>query len=478
MFFISLVFYFLLLFNLNNKTLVLMFFILIFVFYLFNKSFKKSLLFAYLASWPINVGKTYVFEFVHSWQLNLSFRPYGIADTIVISIREVLMVLMLAILVREFFMGKRRVFKFDRLSLLLAGYFLSLVLSSVLGSIRPDISLILSFYSVSPLILYWYVRNLIEENKNLFFPSLAIFLSIIILEFVFAGTQFILRNPIGLSIEESQNFLPMDQSLEAEILGFRPVGTFSHANGLANFLLIFLFIFLPSMFGIMKITPYAFLFALGGILLTLSRSAWLSFVFFLIIFLFVIEKKWRVRLKISKGIKRLFFLSFPVTLPFLIFLLIPRLVNSFYAFDIYGGGYTRVELIKEAVETIIQYPLFGVGLGMEILHYYQNSLGGYGGIASYFPEAVHNGYLSLFVQAGIFPLIFFLLISIVVFRGLIKSLRTEKEVFRRILTLSLICGLGSIYLNGFIQPFLPDLQKVIFLSMIYGGQLKHLRVQN
>ena len=45
MFFISLVFYFLLLFNLNNKTLVLMFFILIFVFYLFNKSFKKSLLF-------------------------------------------------------------------------------------------------------------------------------------------------------------------------------------------------------------------------------------------------------------------------------------------------------------------------------------------------------------------------------------------------------------------------------------------------
>lgn len=475
-------FYFFLFFNPNNKTLAIFFFIYLFLLYYFNKNFKKSLLLAYLASWPFNVGKTYVIEHVPAWQLNLPFRPYGIASNIIISIKEIFIVLMILVLIRDFFLGRRDVFKFDKFSFLLLLYFSSLTFASIFGSVRPEISLIYSFYSIKPLVLYWYTRNLIKNNKDVLLSSIVIFSSIIILQAVLASLQFIQRRPLGLSIEESQEFLPISGGIDEEIYALRPIGTFSHANWLAGFLLPYLFIFLPSVFlrfkKIDKIAFLSFLFALETFLLTLGRSAWVSFFIALIIFLFIVEKKWKLRLKLKKEILKLFYFSLPLVLPFTIFFLIPRLVNTFYAFEIYGGGYTRIELIRETWETIKQFPFFGVGLGMDIFYSYQRStqrlLSYSKSIFSYFPEAVHNGYLHLVVQTGIFPLLIFLLLSALIFRELIKHINKEKIILRKILLLSLVLGLLSPFFNAFLQPFLPGLQKMIFLSIIYIDK-KNLR---
>ncbi len=467
----TLAFYLFLFFNLNNKTLVAFFFIYLFVLYFFNKDFRKSLLLVFLASLPFNVGKTYVIELVPAWQLGLSIRPYGIASNIIISIKEVLIVIMFIFLIRDFFSGKKRVFKIDRISMLLLFYFLSLIIASIAGSIRPEISLIYSLYSIESLILYFYAKELIRDKKDILLSSFKIFSSIIFLEVIISIIQFIKRSPLGISIEESSEFLPIDPSLEATALDYRPVGTFSHANWLANFLLLFLFIFLPSLFLKFKSQRKTFLFtflsAFLVFLLTLSRSAWFSFFVSFLLFLFIVEKKWNLRLKITKELLKLFFLISPFLLLFVIFFLFPRIINTFYSFEVYGGGYTRIQLIKETIETIREFPFFGVGLGMSIFYSYINRQTNISSIFSYFPEAVHNGFLFLIVQVGIFSFLFFAMLCFFIFKNLIEDINREKNSHKRILLLSLLLGFFSLFLNAFLQPFIPSLQNLVFLSMIY-----------
>lgn len=470
-FWATLIFYFLLLFNLNNKTLVLFFFIYLFVLYGFLKDFKKSLLLAYLASWPFNVGKTYVFELVPPSQINLPYHPYGIGPIIVISIREIFIVLMFLILFRCLVLERKNLFKFDRKSTLLTLYFFSLFISSLVGSMIREISLIISLFFISPLIFYWYINGLTNKRKSLLKASIAVFSSIMVFEALLASIQFFKGSTLGISIEASY-FLPFDFSAEAQgISYYRPVGTFAHANGLADFLLVFLFIFLPSLFfefkKFGKILFFSFLAGFGTLLLTLGRSAWGSFFISFLFFLFVVEKRWKLRLRFNKMVLRTFFLCAPFVLPFFIFILLPRMINTFFSFQIYGAGYTRVEMIKEAWETIRKFPLFGIGLGMETYYSYQTAIFRNASVFSTFPEAVHNGYLNHLVQTGIFSFAFFVTISISFLRNLMSKISREKNIPKKILGLSLVCGFLSIYLNSLLHPGWPDLQKVVFISTIY-----------
>jgi len=468
--------------NPNNKIFILFFFVYLGCLFLFTRDFKKSLLLAYLASWPFHIGKTYEIELVPAWQLNLPFRPYGITDNFVISIQEIFIVLMLLVIIREIFIKGRQIFRFDFLSWLLLFYFFSLIIASFFGSIRPEISLVYALYSIEPLILYLYVRVLIKNIKNIASFSLAVLAAIGFLEFLLAGIQFLTHQPLGLSIEESIDFLPIDTSLESDVLDFRPVGTFSHANWLANFLLPLLFIFLPSVFvrfkgNTDKIFISSFFFIFLTFLLTLSRSAWISFFFSFLLFLLIVEKKWRLRLTFKPNITKAFYFSLPLLLLLVVFFVMPRLLNTFYAFEIYGAGYTRFQLLKESIQVIGQNFLFGVGLGMDILYNFQQSVVKSGSIFSYFPESVHNGYLHLLLQAGIFPFLIFSMISVIILKKLIKVIEIKgknfsKEMFaKKILILSLLTGFLSLYLNAFFQPFLPDLKFLIFLGFIYSNKI-------
>lgn len=475
-FWVTLIFYLLLYFNPNNKTLVLFFFLYLLVLYILTKDFKKSLLLAYLASWPFKVGKTYEIELVSAWQLDLPWRPYGIANFIVISVQEIFIVLMLILLVRDFFLGKRKVFRFDIFSLCLFFYFASLVIASVLGSIRPEISLIHSLYLLGPLILYLFIRDLLIGKRNIIILSLAIFSSMVILETSLATLQFIKQNTIGVSIEISQEFLPLSVGIEEEAFLFRPLTTFNHANELAQFLLPYLFIFLPSLFFGLKKVPRIFLFSFVAgfwtLLLTLSRSAWLSFFVSILVFLFILERRWQLRLRLRKEVLRFLALSLPFILPVFIGYLLPRFINSFYAFEIYGGGYTRIELIKESLETIRQFPLFGVGLGMDVFYTYQQSLVRTitPTVFSYFPEAVHNGYLYLLSQVGIIAFLIFLGTCALFMKELIKAIKRENLMLGKVVLLSVLLGLITLFVNNVFQASVPNLREIVFLCIIFTNK--------
>lgn len=479
-FFLTLGFYLFLFLNLNNKTLILFFFIYLFLLYLRNKDFKKSLLLAFLASWPILVGKTYEVELVTPQQLNLPWRPYGIAEFIVISVKEVFIGLMLLLLIRDFLMGKRKVFKIDIFSLVLILYFVSLVVASVFGSIRPNISLIFSLFYLEPIIFYFYLRNLVQEKKKILFPSLMVFAAIVIFQAILTTLQFMKQGTLGLSLEISHEFLPLSQGIDEEITFFRPLATFYHANQLAQFILPYLFIFLPSLFlffkKLNKVMLIAFMASFWILLLSLGRSAWGSFLICFLAFLFILEKKWHLRLKIKKEVLRFLLLSLPFILPIFFIYLMPRLVNTFYAFQVYGGAYTRMNLIREAFDVIRQFPFFGVGLSMDVSYSYQQSLSKAVSILSYFPEAVHNGYLHLLVQAGVFSLLIFLATCFLFFRNLLKAIKNQPNLIIKVLQLAVFLGLLAPFLNNFFQAFLPNLQEIIFFTIIYSSsnQLKSL----
>lgn len=471
-FWFTTIFYFLLLFNLNNKTLALFFILFLIILTLLLKDFKKSLFLSYLASWPIDVGKQYYFELVSPWQLNLPYHPGGIGPSVIISVREIFLFIMFLVLVRDFFLGKKHVFRLDRISIILVFYFFSLLVSAIIGSIRPEISVVVSLFSISPLILYWYIRNIANKRETLLKGSIAVFSSIIILEALLANIQFLRRGLIGISLESTWN-LPFDFSSEVGAFVYRPIGSFAHANVLGEFLLFFLFALIPVIYlklnKIRSILVFSLLAGVWTLILTLSRSSWSSFIVCVILFIFIVEKRWGLRVVVDRKTIKTFSICLILIIPFIVLAVLPRISNTFLSFNSYGTGYVRFELIKEAVDTIVKYPLFGIGLGMGSFYSYQMSLINSQSVFSSFPEVVHNGILSHLVETGIFSTAFYLLVPLLIVRRLIKYISLEKNIYNKVLTLALFCGLLSLYLNSLWQPFGPDLQKVVFLSIIYAN---------
>ena len=476
---LTLFFYFCLFFNPNNKTLILSFFVYLLLLFLRNKDFKKSLLLAFLASSPILVGKTYEIKLITAQQLNMPSRPYGVNEFIIISAKEIFIGLMLILLIREFFLGKRGIFKFDIFVFTLSLFFVSLTSAAVFGSIRPNISLILSLFYLGPIIFYLYLRNLIQERKKILMPSLMVFVAMVIFEGILVTLQFIKQGAVGISLEISQ-LLPLALGVDEDRFFLRPVGTFYHANQLAQFILPYLFLFLPSLFSFFKrrfnnFMIFAFMFSFWILLLSVGRSAWGSFLICFLIFLFIAERRWHLRLKITKEVSRFILISLPFVLPIFFIYFMPRLINTFYTFQIYGGAYTRIILFKESFEIIKQFPFFGIGLGMDVFYSYQQLLFKSVSIFSYLPEAVHNGYLRLLTQTGIFSLGIFLFTCLIFLKNLLRAIENEQSSIIKVFQLAVFLGLLAPFLNDFFQGYLPNLYEIVFFSIIYSNR-NQLRV--
>lgn len=466
------------------------------VVYLLTRDFRKSLFLAYLASWPLRIGKTYEIPLISPNELINTDRAFGISEFIVISIREIFIVIMFLVLLRDLVLKKLKTFKLDWISIFLFLNFLFLVLSSIFGSLRPEISLTLSLFALEPLILYLFLKNCLVKKKILF-PSLAIFTSMIIVVSFLATLQFIKKGTLGLSIEISHEFLPLSLGIDENIFVFRPLATFYHANELAQFLLPYLFIFLPSLFLVLKklnkVLAMSFVFGFWVFLLTLGRAAWLSFLIGFLIWLFILEKRWGLRLKIKKQFLKLGLRILPLFLLILIGFVFPRLINTFNSFQIYGGAYTRWELVKDSLKTINQFPLFGVGLGMDVFYSFQQSLEKlvFSGVSvnnenlyllqqyliksapsvfSYFPEAVHNGFLYLFSQVGFIAFAVFLTTCTLLLRQFFLAIKKTKIIIHKAILLSVSLGIISLFFNNLFQAFIPNLQEIVFLTILFTSQ--------
>lgn len=468
-FYLTAVFYFLLLFNPNTKTLVLFFFGYLLTILFVNKNLKLSLLLAYLASLPFPAGKTFEIEFVSAEALGIPLRTRGIDATFVISVKEILLAAMAFVIIRDFFLHREKYIYFDSLGVLLSLYFASFVVTSLLGSINPNVSLLFSLYELRPLILYWYVRQLIRDGESFLLPALAIFSSALLLEFGLAALQLVSGLQLGPVIQQNRGF-SSEGDVELGQFVFRPVGTFFHPTNLTHFILSYGILFLPSIFFSLKgqanFGIFSFIFAIATILLTLSRGAWTSLGFTLATFLFMAEKKWHIRLKLVKTVKQVAFLGLPLAIVFLLVFVTPRLVNTFSFFGSSGGGATRTKQAAITWQIIRNHPLWGIGLEMDTLYSYLYYPSLETNIFREFPEPVHNFFLRILVQSGFIPLILLALISLVIFQKFFQSIYRERTTKNKLVLLSVALGVAGLYIYANAQP-LFNLQDIVFLMLAY-----------
>lgn len=275
-------------------------------------------------------------------------------------------------------------------------------------------------------LLFLIVRVHYDKRKLLlaFFSSLFLQSSLAIWQF-FTQKTFAFKW-LGLA-----SHLPSDlgtgviETVGADGIGerwLRAYGGFDHPNILGGVLAIglimLIWLFVKDKFKNKTIAYYLFftIFFLG-LILSFSRSAWLGFglstIFLLIVFL--VKKDWRAEGKILKTI----------LLSVVIFLIIFSQYSNLFITRLSGDGrletksdYERNYFLNESRSIISDNFLFGTGIGNYITNTIKERKGDY----FWTFQPVHNTFLLVLAEIGIFGFLFFIfLLSWIIFYSIEKK---------------------------------------------------------
>lgn len=458
------IFYFLLwVLNPGNKVIAASFVPLILIIYLRLKDIRVSILFAYLTSIIISTGKYYLIELIPPDIYQEGIYPLGHITAFVISPPLVLCAIMSVFLIRDLLVSKLRRFNIKSYDYVLFAFYVWIILSDVVGSNRPEISLLYSLAAIQPLILYIFIRNYVKNAKEFILLFVSLICVQIFFESVISLQQFMEGSPIFKNIEAQVNVITFGFAQDELQYRFRPTGTFRHANLFGLWMSFWLSIIFVTLY---KKRNWIFfsLFVLGltSLVTTLSRSAWLGFIFSIMFCLYILEKVKRIKtpeviIKHSLGLSIIFLVLF-------IFFVLPRVEKSLYSFSD-GGGYFRYAQVQEALPLIIENPVFGVGSAMSVPEGLRLNPEGY---FSQNPLTIHNWYLVTLAEHGIPSLILFLLFVLLSLRRHVFSIWREKFSDNLdYIRLGLIAGVFSLLIIGLFQPYIGD-TLIVLTSAILG----------
>jgi len=459
-FFITVFLFYLFLWEVNpgNKLLAVSFTGLFGFLYIRLKNFRLTLLFTYLASLIVHTGKTYTTQLIPPGLYPAEWYPQGYVAYFAITPSLILALIMGLILFRDFVTGHLKVPKFKFYDLALFYYFSWLIISDVLGSGRPEVSVLFSIASVSFFIFYFYTRIYAKEKFG-FIPALiGLFSALIVFESIISFQQFMGSSPLYKNLESQVGIEQFGSAADELEFRFRPVGTFEHANILGMWMsfclsLIFVYFYKNSNKGLLLV----FILGFVSLVMTLSRSAWLGIAVSLIFCLYVLEKL--KKLKAPEIIRKYAFTLLIIFSVLFVFFIFPRVEKSLYALN-EGGGYFRYLQIQDTLPIIFKNPLFGVGTGMSVAEGFNfNPKGFY----SQVPLAIHNWYLLLLAEHGIPGLLFFIMFLWLALRENLNliwkgKMTTDIQVVR----LGFVAGALSLVIVGFFQPFMGEY--LIFLA--------------
>ena len=232
-FWTTLVFYFTLWFiNPGNKIIVASFVFLILIYYYKIKDIRISLLLAYLASLIVFTGKRYLIELVAPGFFPEDVFPQGHVLFFIISPKHILIFFILLLLIKDFIKGKFKKFVINRVDVLVFLYFVWIVISDILGSIRPEISLLFSVSGLHIFILYTALRVYRKSRVGFLAMAIALFASLIVFESLISLQQFMGRSPVFKNIEAQVDIDYFGHVADEPQFRYRPSGTFNHANEL------------------------------------------------------------------------------------------------------------------------------------------------------------------------------------------------------------------------------------------------------
>jgi len=224
---------------------------------------------------------------------------------------------------------------------------------------------------------------------------------------------------VGTILEQRGTVIPGEISVSF----FRPFGLESHPNFLANALLFGIFtsvvLYLAARVRYRNFAFSAGLVSLIGLIVSQSRAGYVSLTggVFLPAFVFFRRSKVKITSLLKRRLSLRATLTGLVLIALLIFFVMGRLYNT-VLFSLDGTFSVRELLNREATTIIREKPLLGVGLGMFIPAAYERNITG---VMHWFPEAVHNGFLLVASESGIFALLLAIAFLFFVFRRVVTG---------------------------------------------------------
>ncbi len=244
---------------------------------------------------------------------------------------------------------------------------------------------------VKAFLFYFYAINNITTRKQM--KAIITFLTIgIAIQGAIGMGQKMVGGSLGLlRLGESI------KSFDNNIYGMgRIVGTYFSSNRYGGHLVLVLPLVINMVMNVKVIKErYIYLgvsiLATAGLFFSLSRSSWLGLIISIIAMVLVLAKRRKISAK--------FMQSFMIVSILIIVLIIANWNILEYRFDRGSDGTHRMTMIRIAINILSENPIFGVGLFNYQFHSYD---------LFKFWHPVHNTYLRLACETGIFGLILFL----------------------------------------------------------------------
>jgi len=425
---------------------------------------KTVLVLSYMALVPLLTGKFFPIDLVSATELHLLGRPFGVAADITVTGREGIVFAMLLILIWQR-VKERRGFKIrGLLGTALCILPVALIVSAFVGSLIPGVSMLHALFYVEPFIIYAFMTRR-------FFPVhypvlLSVIMAAVFFESLIIIIQYIKGGTLGFVVESFPGYIPRDLSTDGNNM-VRLGGTYLHANAAAHYLLFSLLLMLPAFFD-PAIYASTFVVApaiLGfvALLVTGSRSAWLAWGIGMLCF-YLFAKRWQLKVVIDPQLSRLRWVVIGFLLVVVAVLVVPRIASTVHTLEPYGSSTGRLGLIREAWEVIRSYPVFGVGLSVDVYAFYRRSQSLHTLLPMYFPEPVHNGFIQLLMASGLVGFVPYLLVVVAFVRELLWDVERvfgKKKIYAAAIFAAF---LGSI-VNAQLQPLLPDFAVCIIMLM-------------
>jgi len=385
--------------------------------------FKNIILFLFVFLLPTQFGKHFFLPFSYISGVRIDY----LAPTVYVT--DILTIFLVTL-------HSRDVLHFFKKGLFL--YFVFFICLNILFSLSPLISLYRFFKIIEFLIIVAVFKKEYPTRKNLIMQA---FLCGLLLQFILVITQFTVKHSlqgIWYFLGERYIHLGLPDIAKASINGaefLRPYGTFSHPNSMAGFYLMLSLFILTNKSITNLFFKYVFLlFSACIIILSFSKATLIIFGLLLLYYF----ASFSIRCRICFAAK---FVTIGTII--LLFMIVQTDPLSFQK---------RTELISDAFNIIMQFPLLGTGIG-NYLHAQINFPIRY---PYFFLQPVHNIFLLLIAETGIPFGLFFIGKIVIIFANTIRK------------SLMLLPFLAVVF-TGMIDHYWFTLQQNILLLAVMSG---------
>ena len=341
----------------------------------------------------------------------------------------------------------RESFRFSRSLLLPVAIFGLFCVLSIAQAQYPQLTQWELVSLVYCLLFFFYMVGNIHNRDDLNLIVLGLVLSVAV-QAVLALMQFVTGSSLGLG------FLGEEQQLMTDVSGASQVSRASGTLGHPNSLAMYLATLLPLVLGAALVAASwlrrflltgVFLLGVAAMVATLSRGGMLVGAATIFIFIVVWAKR-AGKLGIVSSV-----MLTGVAVAALLLVMLENPIKSRFIEDRYETAHIRLPLMRVAFNMVEHNLWLGVGLNnySQTADKYDNTVER---ITSDFPHPVHNMFLLLLAEIGIFGFLAFLC---VVFGALKKGWDTSKarDGELSVLSLGLTLGLLAMLLHAFVDYF-------------------------